>query len=42
MVYDIDNIKTGSKDFIGQCESTVGKILGSVKQTFVNDLTIEG
>lgn len=31
MVYDIDNIKNGAKDFIGQCETTIGKIIGAVK-----------
>lgn len=37
MVYDIDDDK-GGKDFIGKIETTIGKIIGSVKQTFVGDL----
>ena len=40
MVYDIDNAK-GGKDFIGQCITTIGKIFGSNKQTFVGVLSIE-
>jgi hypothetical protein len=38
MVYDIDQ---SSKDFIGTCESTIGKLMGSQKQTWVSDLTQE-
>lgn len=37
MVYDIDNEK-GDKDFQGQNETTLGKIIGSLKQTYVADL----
>ena len=40
MVYDIDNLK-GGKDFIGQCETSLGKIFGSNRQTFVSDVTVE-
>ena len=36
MVWDSD---TGSREFIGLCESTIGKIFGCAKQTFVADLT---
>eukprot|EP00347_Sterkiella_histriomuscorum_P005523 403356292 len=37
MVYDIDNEK-GAKDYVGVNETTIGKIIGSNKQTYVNDL----
>jgi hypothetical protein len=37
MVYDIDD-KNGAKDFQGQNETTLGKIIGSSKQTYVGDL----
>ena len=30
MVYDIDNDK-GGKDFVGKNETTIGKIIGSMK-----------
>lgn len=37
MVYDIDNEK-GAKDYVGKNETTIGKIIGSIKQTYVADL----
>lgn len=30
-VYDLDDEKTGKKDFIGKIETTLGKIVGSNK-----------
>lgn len=39
-VYDVDD--GGSDDFIGQIEVSVGKIMGSQKQTFVGSLTLPG
>lgn len=38
MVYDIDDAKGSSRDFIGANETTLGKIIGSNKQTYVADL----
>lgn len=37
MVYDIDNEK-GAKDYIGSNETTIGKIIGATKQTYVSEL----
>lgn len=39
MVYDIDS--TTTKEFIGKAETTMGRIIGSPKQTFVTDLLTE-
>ncbi len=39
MVYDIDG--KGTKDFIGKCETTIGKIFGATKQTYVSELMLE-
>lgn len=39
VVNDIDNAK-GDKDFIGQCETTIGKIFGSKCQTFMSELVL--
>jgi C2 domain len=38
VVYDVDDQK---KDFIGQTETTVARIIGSVRQTYLDDLTLE-
>jgi hypothetical protein len=40
MVYDIDDNK-GGKDFIGKNETTIGKIIGSAKQTYIADLLVD-
>ena len=40
MIYDIDSAK-GAKDFIGKCESTMGKVMGALRQTFVGDVLVE-
>lgn len=36
-MYDIDDAK-GGKEFIGKVETTMGKIVGALKQTFVAEL----
>lgn len=38
MVYDIDDAKGKDRDFIGSNETTLGSIIGSLKQTYVGDL----
>lgn len=38
MVYDVDG---SSKDFIGKNECTIAQIIGSVRQTYLADLTLE-
>ena len=38
MVYDIDNVESGKKEFIGSNETTIGKLIGAQRQTYVSDL----
>ena len=40
MVYDRDS--ETKRDFIGQAETTMGKLFGAPKQTFLATLTLEG
>ena len=36
MVYDVDSATT--KEFIGKCETSIGKVMGAPRQTFLADL----
>ena len=40
IVYDIDS--STSKDHIGNVETTIGKLVGAPKQTFLADITLPG
>ncbi len=39
MLWDVDS--TAKREFIGKCETTIGKIIGAPRQTFLSDLTLE-
>jgi len=39
-VFDIDDVSSDQKDFIGQIETTIGKIVGATRQTLMQDLML--